>query len=662
MQRKTLALFLLVLVNSTAGALSGDLDTSFSSDGLVITNFGGLDSYVAIAQQADGRIVVAGVTDTANDDWILARYTTAGGLDSSFDGDGRRSFDVGATNDVATGVAIQTDGRIVVAGLSAGRAIVARFNSNGSLDTGFGPSGNGKAVAFPSSGNGGVSVGIDGSGRIIVAGTTTVGTDQEFIVARFTPAGVLDTAFSGDGLNTVGFGPGSADLATGMAVAADGIIVVVGIAGDIGVTGTDFALARFSASTGAFLSGARFDRFGCSDSAAAVALQPDGKIVVAGLVTSFCTGTQPVVSPVVVRFSAGSTLDTTFNGSGTRNIAFSGLDSGIPRAIAVQADGRILVAGLVKSTNQAHRTEFGLTRLNATGSADLSFSGDAMQQTSFGAGEAIATAMLLQAADGRIVAAGTFSIFNSSGALVARDGAVARLHAITCNNLNATRVGTSGANAIIGTASADVIHGMDGNDTISGGSGNDSLCGGSGDDQLLGDTGSDTLFGEVGVDNMNGGDGADICVPGSKGNPPRCDTDTFVSCETISTCASGLGGEWLRLEQHCVRAAAGPALQCVLTGALSVFNPGQESTPVPAQVSFFLSDDAVLDEGDTFLAIQKVRVIDAGESQRLPFVHRLPGATDLLGHYVIAFVDSTDVVPERNEDNNYAAGLISGAP
>src|SRR6266508_2960252 len=97
----------------TAFAAAGALDTSFDGDGKVTTDFGGLDEALGVAIQPDGKIVAAG---TNGGDFALARYNRDGSLDTSFDGDGKVTTDFGAPFDLALGVAIQPDGRIVAAG------------------------------------------------------------------------------------------------------------------------------------------------------------------------------------------------------------------------------------------------------------------------------------------------------------------------------------------------------------------------------------------------------------------------------------------------------------------------------------------------------------------------------------------------------------------
>jgi uncharacterized delta-60 repeat protein/uncharacterized repeat protein (TIGR01451 family) len=149
----------------------------------VTTDFGGLEDGSSVAIQADGKIVVAGVSDN---DFAVARYNSDGSLDNSFDGDGRVTTNFGV-NGGGRSVALQADGKIVVSGF--GGVIgnldfaVARYNSDGSLDTTFGSDGR---VTTDFGGNeNGLSVVLQVDGKIVMAGWTDAGGDLDFAVARY---------------------------------------------------------------------------------------------------------------------------------------------------------------------------------------------------------------------------------------------------------------------------------------------------------------------------------------------------------------------------------------------------------------------------------------------------------------------------------------------
>src|SRR6266540_5638056 len=144
---------LIVALAAPAQAMAGDLDPAFNGTGLRVTSFGGDDHALGVAVQTNGRIVAAGFTEKATGtNFAVARYTSAGLLDTAFNGTGKRTTDFGSDS-FGQAAAIQPDGKIVVAGYTQNGAnsnfAVARYNPNGTLDGGFG-SGGKKTFGFPS--------------------------------------------------------------------------------------------------------------------------------------------------------------------------------------------------------------------------------------------------------------------------------------------------------------------------------------------------------------------------------------------------------------------------------------------------------------------------------------------------------------------------------
>ena len=196
-----------------------------------------------VALQSNGKIVVVG---RGGPGFALARYNPNGSLDPSFSGDGKQTTDfAGEDFDVgASGVALQENGKIVAVGRCGGTGFVdfalARYNPNGSLDPSF--SGDGKQRTDFGGGDAASGVALQGDGKIVAAGVTSSGSGSDFALARYNPNGTLDASFSGDGKQTTDFG--GTDRAAGVALQADGKIVAAGV-GD-GTDGTsDFALARY---------------------------------------------------------------------------------------------------------------------------------------------------------------------------------------------------------------------------------------------------------------------------------------------------------------------------------------------------------------------------------------------------------------------------------
>src|SRR6185295_1555065 len=350
-------------------------------------------------------------------DFALARYNANGSLDASFSGDGRQTTDFGQFEEVS-GVALQSDGKIVAVGRTGGCQCstspmpddfaLARYNANGSLDTSF--SGDGKqTTTFRPHGlddsDVPTAVALQGDGKIVVAGYSFNGTDYDFALARYNPNGTLDTSFSGDGRQTTDFAAGD-DRAAGMVLQANGKVVVAGRAGD------DFALARYnpngSLDTTFSGDGKQTTDFGDSDGANAVGLQADGRIVTVGF-----TGVGNTSAFALARYTANGSLDTTFSGDGKQVTDFGGFDGA--NGVAIKSTGRIVAAG-----RGGVNGDFALARYNPSGSLDISFSGDGKQTTDFGGGGEHANAVALQG-DGNIVAAG-----NALGADGTRDFALAR--------------------------------------------------------------------------------------------------------------------------------------------------------------------------------------------------------------------------------------------
>jgi uncharacterized delta-60 repeat protein len=344
---------------------AGDLDLSFSADGLVTTAFfndlHSSEYAYAVAIQADGKIIAAG------NGGYFTRYQTDGSIDTSFGDNGRAPFGGNARS-----VAVQSDGKIVVAGHSYNGSnddfAIARYNANGSLDTSF--SGDGKLTTAIGSGNdNGQSVAVQSDGKIVVAGYSYNGSNNDFAVARYNANGSLDTSFDGDGKLTTAFGSRS-DEGYGVAVQSDGKLVVAGQSHN--GSNYDFAVARYNANGSLDTSfdgdGKVTTAFGSStDGGYSVAVQSDGKIVVAG---SSYTGSN--YDFAVAQYNADGSLDTSFSGDGKLTTAI-GSSHDNAASVAIQGDGKIVVAGYSYNGNNY---DFAVARYEgAMGSLSASLSG-----------------------------------------------------------------------------------------------------------------------------------------------------------------------------------------------------------------------------------------------------------------------------------------------
>jgi uncharacterized delta-60 repeat protein len=382
----------------------GGLDPTFGVGGLVRTPFVGGSSAQAVALQPDGKIVVAGSSGGA---FALARYNPDGSLDRSFDLDGKVTTLFGGGDGSANAVAIQRDGKIVVAGTSGGAFALARYNADGSLDNTF--HGDGKETTSILAVSYATSLALQPDGKIVVAGAAIQGgfgpgAGQSYVaVARYNADGSLDKSFDNDGTLTTYWG--SNDLVgSGVAVQADGKVVVAGTMSAAGPTGqhTYFVVLRYNGDgtlDNKFHGGAVRTDVGPGGFAAGLALQADGKIVVAG-------DTRNQFGPgrlVLARYQTDGGLDFSFGVKATASAGFGATVDAEAGAVAVQSDGKIVVAGDI---TQGPRQDFALTRFTADGRLDASIAGSQVI-ASFGA-TAGAQALVLQP-DGKAVAAGDSS-------------------------------------------------------------------------------------------------------------------------------------------------------------------------------------------------------------------------------------------------------------
>jgi uncharacterized delta-60 repeat protein len=328
----------------------GSLDASFGGDGRVTTDFGTrLDAGSAVAVQPDGRIVVVGITLPFHGEFALARYNVDGSLDASFGVGGKVTTSLGGSEQ-ANAVALQPDGRIVVAGGSSGDFGLARYNADGSLDTTFGKSG--KVRTDLGFSDDVFELAIQTDGRIVAAG----GSDGDFALARYNRDGSLDAAFGTGGKVTTDFE--AFDLAFGLAVQADGRIVAAGVGSD------DTALARYGADgrlDASFGDGGKLTiELGGRDAASAVAQQADGKLA-AVVVTGLGDFT-------LVRLNRDGGLDESFGSGGTVTTDFAPA-IGTAWDLAIQADGGIVAAG---NSFWAGSADFALARYQGGGVPTIS--------------------------------------------------------------------------------------------------------------------------------------------------------------------------------------------------------------------------------------------------------------------------------------------------
>ena len=303
-------------------------------------------------------------------------------LDPSFGSGGKTFLDVTTFGTSGQTIAVQDDGKVLVAGFAytqsgpADAAVfVARLLPNGTPDTGFGTNGVTIANVTPGSDDIGNSVAIGPGGVIYVGGyTDPAGSDGgDFLLLRFTSAGQLDPAFSGDGIATLNAG-GNLDVGRGVAVQpSDGLPVLAGPGGP----GNDFAVARFTAQGVPDVS---FDGDGLAfvsltngfDTATSVLIEPDGSIVVGG--QAFDQNIQPKFW--IVRLTGAGQPDPNFGNAGKATIAGSGNQSAF--GIARDSGGNLLEVGEQLTATQSSFTRyFDVARFTSGGQPDTTFGGGA---------------------------------------------------------------------------------------------------------------------------------------------------------------------------------------------------------------------------------------------------------------------------------------------
>ena len=303
----------------------------------------GHDSAQAILLQPDGKILVAG---SSENDFALARYHSDGSLDGTFGTAGHVITGLGRFHAHGLDLALQSDGKILVAGDGGEMPdfALARYHGDGTLDSTFGASG----IVLTSIGehNFGYTVTVQPDGKIIVAGQSFIPQGGiQFALVRYNDDGSLDASFGTGGIVSTSFGD--------------------------------------------------FDEAGIST----LLLQPDGKILAVG----YSMLVFPFFNIALARYNRDGSLDPSFGVGGKVTTILEGGDS-VATAAALQPDGRIVVA--VHYLTLDSGADFALARYNGDGSLDPSFGENGWISTDLGGEDDLASAVLLQP-DGKILLAGT---------------------------------------------------------------------------------------------------------------------------------------------------------------------------------------------------------------------------------------------------------------
>lgn len=327
---------------------NGSLDTTFDTDGKLIAT--ATMTINSILTSKDGKFLAIG-----NDSgFVVARYNADGNLDSTFSDDGIQKMVLVNSSDIPYSAIEQADGKLVVVGGNLtvngnlGFFQIARYNSDGGLDSNFASSGRYSGVPAGSA----TAVAIQPDGKIVVVGTYA----NNFVAARFTRNGSLDTFNGSGGRVYTDVGSGTIDIAKTVTVLSSGKILVAG------TSNGDFALVRYNADgsldTSFDTDGKLVTDLGGTETLNSMIALADGKFLAAG--------TDGNNDMVLVRFNSDGSLDTSFDSDGKVTTDLGGWEEG--KSVAVQADGKILLAG-------SSDTDFALVRYNTDGSLDTTFNG-----------------------------------------------------------------------------------------------------------------------------------------------------------------------------------------------------------------------------------------------------------------------------------------------
>jgi len=409
----------------------GTLDTSFSSDGFdALRNELGYCDYIAL--QSDSKILAAGTMSdgTPNGEQsVLARYNTDGSLDNSFGVNGIYQL---PSSSYFNNLEVQGDGKILFAitnnswngSVYTGTGYLARLNTNGSLDTSFGVNGKIALTANYSSHSFFVP---QSDGKILFASEHSQG---NIGITRYNSNGSLDAGFGSNGITTT---------------------VISDSYGDI---------------------------------VDAMAFQNDGKILVN-------TNSYGLSGDFLLRYNKNGTLDTSFDLDGKVSIDFPNSQGCYVSAIKILSNGKIIIAGSAYNYDNSNTGGFALACYNADGSMDTSFGSQGKVINYFGVGVNASVDSIKIATDGSILVIGS--------AFDATLGSYSYYHVLARYTSNGTLDSTysqsfspNNSSNIIGTLAGELLYGFTGDDTINGVGGDDSIDGGAGNDTLNGGAGNDT--------------------------------------------------------------------------------------------------------------------------------------------------------------------------
>jgi uncharacterized delta-60 repeat protein len=350
------------LDTNTLNSTSGSRDTCFAAGGKrVFVDSGNAFGGQQLVRQTDGKLVVAGIVKIGTQtDFSILRYNPDGSLDNSFGTNGQVITDFAGLDDYPIAVTLDNNQKIIAVGYGSGtQFLVARYNSNGTLDSTFDT--DGKVNTPFNNGLYAFAVAVDSTNKIIVAGG---GGLDGFVIAKYNTNGSLDTTFDVDGKLVTGNGS-TFDVFTSILIDSSDKLIVGGYS-SASATNT-FRIMKFNLDGTPDLN---FNTTGIviGDTANLTAMKFDHMNRI--LVTGSHNG-----DFAVARYTFAGALDTTFDEDGKVFVDFSGLND-YADAITIDANNKIVVGGIVNISTPT--TKSGITRLNVDGTIDTTFANNGL--------------------------------------------------------------------------------------------------------------------------------------------------------------------------------------------------------------------------------------------------------------------------------------------
>jgi uncharacterized delta-60 repeat protein len=359
---------------------SGKFDLSFGDKGVRVTDAGSeTDVLSSVAIQANGKIVAGGQTSRGGiNQFAMIRYDKDGTIDSSYGSQGLVITNFGGACNINS-IALQTDNKVVAAGTfnngSTTDFAIARYLKNGALDTTFNE--NGEVTSNFGNSDNAISVAIDTTGKIIVGGYYTDPSDNShFEIARYTANGSLDPSFNGSGVTGTTFGS-NREYLSAIALQSNGEIIAGGNVFGAQSSYSELAFARFnvdgSIDNSFGTSGQTLDPMGSNDYDYLyfLTIAPNGQIFSGGYTLSNNLG-----SFSLVILNPSGSLDSSFAADGNLLFYYPGNDIGYLTAM-VQNNGKIVVTG---TTSEPSIPNF-LARFNSDGSSDHTYGNNGLATT-----------------------------------------------------------------------------------------------------------------------------------------------------------------------------------------------------------------------------------------------------------------------------------------